>query len=776
MSDSDEYMSDSDEDMSDKKESQEKEEEKDSDEEMLDPKSTSMVMRSEWLTDAIWPSTTMDNIAQKLCSDNSITTEDAMVMLGVRGPIIAPWMRNPKNMRICSIARPGQNAGISRKDANVIQGMVNNAAVFLYEMGQIASTGAGAKDVGTGQIGPMGEMSMGWSRNGLNFFFDGKFHLVEDWTMGVIPASSRINFNVGQWSIFNLPIYANTGTIVGAWQWLPDYSEMSVDDLLGINNGEAMRGHMYMKWPKKLIGMLSGDGEMLRVYLQKELGSLVWSRRRAGGKKKNRYEMYARDSFSNANLSDGFGRIYHMICIFNHNDFWNDETIARINFGFLIYHIMLTIMGQFAEASSSNVKLKHGSWGVSTKAISDQICNSMWDIRSLGRLKGVLPPAAKGGSGFGGKEVTKFMDVREHLFEKFRASSDAKLDRPFKVTADTAVDRPDAPLLCVSIWSHGEMVMMTEGVTRVLNNGICNSKRVMDAFTSVKVLPTEDPSSEGRPIAAFLFNCKPNEQPINAKGDYGNQYQLFQSYEYIVAKGVGNVIMKRETQATLKSIQSMSVQSTKSGDTSAGLRRSRYFGTIMPDVHNTEVSTRAAVRARKNTIFGMPKYDEASADMALGKLTNAWFANERDTKTWNLLKKKLIDKMGPTILTGYREYTWSDGSTRRLTIKEMLENNIVEPGKTKGLSPLEKLQHIYQNITTIQQGEFAGLDDDNTSDNLIKLTTPPSKKKEGGRRKKTKKRRKKKKKKKTKKTKRVKRKKTRKKKKRRRKSRKNKLK
>ena len=726
----------------------------------------------------IWPQGEIIQIGQKVADGECITKEDAMLMFGKNAPFHAPWFENPPNMKICSIAPMAHNASVSAVDAGVIKAMVISPSAFLKRFAQIHKTGV--KDE-IGRRVPAGEMSMEWSRNGLNYFYDCDSHTREDWSMGITPASEHMY--KAQTDIFSLP-YQTPGLGEQEFKWLPDYSVLNEEQLVAVRDSGS-RGSMLLKWPEKLLSLLSPEGKGLLDILKSYFDKMEWTRTLAGGTQDVDGNHFSHDSFSNINLSDRFGRIYHMVCIFNNDNFWGfrgQEAVVRINFGFLIYHIMLTIMGAFVSSSSSShgVKLVHGSWGVSTKAISDQISSNKWDIRFLGRLGGTSTSSGSGDL------LSSFLQMRTQLAEEVDV---LKIPSP---------SQPDS-LLCLHICSHGEIVMMKEGVEKVLTeakkiqktgggSGGAAASMCETSSGGEKKMPSSAAFSEyalhARPTALFLFNCKPYEQPIDAHGNYENQQELLDNPQYQWADSISRSIIEHETAQTRTAIlaSGMTTRSepslSKFGDVVADLEFGRYG--MHTSIQKTMTRAQYAQVTAAKRAKGIPEKGKFGIpNLILGAMINQWGDSDflAASPIWKSVKNKMIASLGgEVIILPHQVYTEPYiPSLPKITIKEILEYDVFLPSSSssnkgggaqtfKQLTPKDKMSFIYKSIAAnaALETKFDGMNED------IKRTILG--KKFGGRRKKTKKRCKKKKKKKTKKTKRVKKKKTRRKK--RRKSRK----
>ena len=292
-----------------------------------------------------------------------------------------------------------------------------------------------------------------------------------------------------------------------------------------------------------------------------------------------------------------------------------------------------------------------------------------------------------------------------------------------------------------------------------------------------------------------MFNCKPYEQPIDARGNYGNQQRLLDNPQYRWADSITRSIIADETEQTKTAIlasgmTTRSAQGKKSfGAVSADLQLNQY-GYLSPHGILTRARHLQALSAKgKRAIPDIKPFQEQA--LTLGALMNEWSGKNyrAQSPTWEKIVQNIANTplgraqipLPPGFLIGSPPETPSG----EIKIAEILKNPVFRSSlsssdkeggaaaktpRPKQLAPVDKMRFIYKSIARTApalETAFAGMNED------IKRAIMDAK--FGGRRKKTKKRRKnknKKKKKKTKKIKRVKKKKTRKKKKRRHKSRK----
>lgn len=355
---------------------------------------TGVSTRSMIPQEQIYPFTLMNKIITKIRTRKTISYDDAIFILG--GIKSSTWLRTPGNC-FSYYPAPKDQLGTVTKYEEELLASSNERHMDLIRFMAEDSIKIHHDDRGEVPIDLKFRYLAGpnsYSRDKLNSFMDTlPCHPRYDWTMGCFVFSDRIQSPGGgadqrKNSFYNIPIWKGDGTV---FSWRPTYEGMSEDDLKSLMNGLVRQeGTMFMNWSWAEEASLTPKVKALLNTFKTHFDNEKWTRTLSGHEiirdgPRSRRTATPFSEFSNLNLSDRYGRIYQMICFFNLDSYWesddNFHSIVRINYGFLIYHIMLTILGEFAE--SENNSNAHNYWSVKQSDINKLFSYNILDLTFL---------------------------------------------------------------------------------------------------------------------------------------------------------------------------------------------------------------------------------------------------------------------------------------------------------------------------------------------------------------------------------------------------------
>ena len=613
----------------------------------------------------------------------------------------------------------------------------------------------------------------GIARDKLHTFMDGDDHIIYTWTISGIFSSNA--FGPPQhhkgFDMYEVPFAG------GVFRWGTSYEDKTPPkhQLQGASGSGAISDvHDALYWalgtnPKTeepnttQEGTMAMDWNWLEPNDNSHLGGLInifssffenlkWTRTLAGMSNVHSTSKTTRTpptGFSNIGQAAKFGRIYQMIAIFNYKPYWEPKTanndysnMCRVNYGFFIYHIMLTIVGYSDEKAAVNYPetLNH-FWDIKQSTINNLFCRNIFDINFLtSQINGTID--------------CKYNKIMEALSTFFGPDRRIRLSPSF----DTKLH----PCSILTLIGHGmyvtkaygpNLIAQLKGSQIMTSVKIDNNKVDICQNHGVEPLQYKEPLTTGKGATMMSTESDSNSQNImiisltcspfpavvdkdkSASFAYLEKQQLMRQYEYRYQAGqIDNHLQEillqsshKKTAITLASDKQYRWLRTGHG------QGQQHFTTHGEDFiwRKTQPSTRALLKGTNDKMSR--SRNEVTPNTRRG-IVKKFLESKKEsdwTKLINFLKKEFGQNSDAvSILMDRRHGVWR-------------------------IARLKKLAKMYDLTDVTNALEEAG-------------------EMEGGGRRKTKKRRKKKKKKKTKKTKRVKRKKTRRKK--RRKSRKNKLK
>lgn len=330
----------------------------------------------------IYPSSYIQKIIANI-NLKKISFDEAIFILG--GVSSSTWMRTPDNC-FSYYPAPKDKLGTVTKHEEVLLATSNERHMdFLRFM---AADNIKIHDDDRGFVKKDMKLRYlaspkSYSRDKLNSFMDTlNGHPRYNWTMGCFVFSDRIQ-TPGRDRDERLNNFYNIPTRYGVFRWRPTYEDMNEENLKKLMNEQVRQvGSMLMDWDWLPKDFLSQKSLFLLELFKSHFDNALWSRTLSGHEMTSDGTATPFEEFSNLNLSDRYGRIYQMICFFNLNNYWNSNDdysiIVRINYGFLIYHIMLTILGEFAERENNPTTLNF--WSVKQSDINKLFSSNILDL------------------------------------------------------------------------------------------------------------------------------------------------------------------------------------------------------------------------------------------------------------------------------------------------------------------------------------------------------------------------------------------------------------
>ena len=365
-----------------------------------------------------------------------------------------------------------------------------------------------------------------------------KFNKSDTWltktTSNIQTPNNYVHINNRQDSFFN---------------WSPDMSSTDFEDFQekDVGNKKTLYGSFYLNWTDNLKKLISQEGKnfinifetaineklISRNSIPIENYAFIWQRKLGIQHKDSSLCEYltkieeksaavfategTSSGFQNTTLPDMLGRIVHMVFIFNNDNFWKWSTgnISRINYGFLIYQIYLTILGfyemDFVLDKKTVPKYK---FSIKQSVINSILCQNNCILSSLPLYKSGQNNNIWNGQSFYYKLLSNLRSSVGNV-ESFQIITQDTVDR-FSPKSNASNKRND---ILWTFISHGEMIvnLCKKSPGNTIENTVAEAQQYANQFSSpVTIL--------GDTHHIAVFNCTPWFLYFNENNGYTSQH------------------------------------------------------------------------------------------------------------------------------------------------------------------------------------------------------------------------------------------------------------
>ena len=659
----------------------------------------------------LYPMSQMLRIKEKINSTKIISFDEAIFILGGNGS--SSWMRTPINC-FSYYPAPKDQLGTVTKYEEALLASSNERHMDLIRFMAADSIRIHHDDRGYVEKDMKLRYLAGpnsYSRDKLNSFMDSlSGHPRYNWTMGCFVFSDRIQ-TPGRNSIergnnfYNIP--TRDGTV---FRWKPTYENMDEEKLKELMNGQVRQvGSMLMDWTWLPKDFLSQESLFLIELFKSHFDNASWSRTLSGHEMTSDGTATSFDEFSNLNLSDRFGRIYQMVCFFNLNEYWNSNDdygiTVRINYGFLIYHIMLTILGEFAERENNTNTLNF--WSIKQSDINKLFSSNILDLTFLPEeitnhgARVISDP----------NNIVTNIDHYNIIMAKINDFFNSNPRRIQVCKLYTGTTNMKRNLLLCNI-SHG--TLFTKKIGLDLMNHIktdIEGLKIMDDGNRNLCLCDEEKQFGPMGVNNFLFvnvalNCTPNTIPIKTaefttrKSHLINQVEYATSQYGILDDYITKTIVKTELNRAIGYLNQMGISiSIRPGSTQLQSRYGEDIKRQVDAVASGVALTRRLKKANKPTVA------DFSTDLYKTDTIAKWISEWEDEpdrggkeKKW----KKIISKLKEKGMMGAANYlkTKNTGVLRSDKIENLKKEYpyLMAGGKKKKTYRTKKTRKKNKNI------------------------------------------------------------------------------